>query len=353
MLARFKHLFSDRSDLRIRAYYDRIWRTTPNSVSPFAYSIYTYDLDIQHRIPLGKKHSLLYGVGYRYQQDRFPVVINPLSRVMPLYSLFGQDEIALAHEKVKLTLGSKFSNNVYTGFEVQPCVRLGWTSGKRNTIWGSVSRAVRTPSRFDADVTVTDSKFKSEKVIAYELGYRIRPLENLTLSFATFYNHYNDLRSLDSSTSSQFPIILTNDQRAESWGFEFNGNYRATKSWRLRGGYTYFNRNIWAVNDRVLPISEAFESIDPKNMVVIQSIMDLSDELSFDVAGRYVDALSPSVLINTKVVPSYFTFDARLAWAFRSFEFSIVGQNLFKPEHLETGSSEIPRTFYARITCQF
>jgi len=35
------------------------------------------------------------------------------------------------------------------------------------------------------------------KVIAYEIGYRLRPTERLSFSLATFFNQYDDLRSLE------------------------------------------------------------------------------------------------------------------------------------------------------------
>ena len=48
-------------------------------------------------------------------------------------------------------------------------------------LWGAVSRAVRTPTRFDQDIQLPfngvvvvrgDSEFGSENVIVYEAGYR-------------------------------------------------------------------------------------------------------------------------------------------------------------------------------------
>jgi len=351
ILARFKHVFSDSSDIRIRAYYDRTWRLTPNSATQFFYSLHTYDLDIQHRFSIGKKQSLLYGAGYRLQQDKTARVFVPINRDMPVYSLFAQDEITVVPELLKLTIGSKFLHNVFTGFEFQPCGRIALTPNKENTIWASVSRAVRTPSRFDADITITSVKFKSEKVIAYELGYRVNALKKLSLSFATFYNHYDDVRSLDMSPDPKFPIILANSQLAESWGFEFNVTYQVTNMWRLRGGYSYFDRSIWAAKDSVLPLSEEFESIDPKNIFMFQSIMDIYKGFSLDVTGRYVDVL-PGV-ITSGSVPPYFTLDARLAWHIKQFEISLVGQNLLEEEHIEVGKSKIPRTIYGKITCQF
>jgi iron complex outermembrane receptor protein len=352
VLGRFTHLFSEKSNLTIQAYYDRTWRKTPNSATRFYYQLQTYDLDIQHRFSLGGRQSIVWGVGYRMQQDQTPGSLKPPSRDMPLYSGFVQDEITIVPERIKLTIGSKFLHNVFSGFEIQPCTRLAYTPNNRQTIWTSVSRAVRTPSRFDSDVVSAPVKFDSEKILAYELGYRIRPIDQLLLSFAGFFNHYNNLRSLDSNSSTSTPIVLANSQRAESWGFEFSGNFQATKWWRFRGGYTYFEKNIWATKSIVLPVSKAFEGVDPKNIFMFQSIMDLPKGFQLDLIGRYTDAL-PAVAGFIQKVPPYFTFDTRIAWQFKPLEISIVGQNLLSEQHTETGASKIPRSIYGRVSCRF
>ena len=84
--------------------------------------------------------------------------------------------------ELSLTVGTKLEHNDYTGFEVEPNVRLSgfWTPNQ--ALWSAVSRAVRTPSRIDSDLSEAapphfvllkgGSDFESETVIAYELGYR-------------------------------------------------------------------------------------------------------------------------------------------------------------------------------------
>ncbi|MBI2270706.1 MAG: TonB-dependent receptor [Bacteroidetes bacterium] len=350
VLASFTHLFSDKSNLKIQAYYDRTYRKTPSSTLPFFYNLNTYNIDIQHRFAIGSRQSVLYGIGYRLQQDQTARTFIPLNKDMPLYSGFVQDEITVAPGLLKLTIGSKFLHNVFTGFEFQPCTRIGWTPNENNTVWTSVSRSVRTPTRFDADITVTDIKFKSEKVIAYELGYRILPIEQLSFSFATFYNIYSDLRSLDSAASP--PIVLRNSQQAESWGFEFSGIFQATGWWQLRGGYTYFDRTIYPTNKKVLPISVAFESVDPKNIFMLQSILDFRKGIQLDLVARYTDEL-PEVSATIPAVPAYFTFDVRLGWQIKAFEISVIGQNLLEEYHRENSTSKIPRSIYARLKCRF
>jgi iron complex outermembrane recepter protein len=72
---------------------------------------------------------------------------------------------------------------------------------------------VRTPSEAESDVRLNpappvpippglltilgDGDFDSEKLVAYELGYRIQPINQLTLDLTGFYNVYDDLRSLE------------------------------------------------------------------------------------------------------------------------------------------------------------
>lgn len=362
VLARFTHSFSDQSNLVVRTYFDRTWRKTPNSVQPFFYELNTYDFDIQHRFPIGEKHSVLWGGAYRLQKDRTESSynpprtapsFNPVNRDMPLYSGFIQDEIALIPDKIKLTIGSKFLNNVFSGFEIQPSARMAWILDRKQTIWTAASRAVRIPTRFDSDITGgTTQRFSSEKITAYEIGYRVRPMDRFSLSFSTFYNQYHDLRSIDTlSNGPPVVAVLANSQRAESWGFEFSGNFQATEWWRLRGGFTYFDKKISPTSSKVFPISGAFEGVDPKNIFTFQSIMDFQKNLQFDVVGRYADVL-PSIAASLPRVPPYFTFDVRLAWQLKCFEFSVVGQNLWEDKHSEVGASKIPRTFYGKITCR-
>ena len=81
-------------------------------------------------------------------------------------------------------MGTKLEHNDYTGFEVEPSARLQWNVTPKQMLWAAVSRAVRTPSRIDVDLSEPGpghlltilqggrSAYTSESVIAYELGYR-------------------------------------------------------------------------------------------------------------------------------------------------------------------------------------
>ena len=72
-----------------------------------------------------------------------------------IYSGFVQDAIPLG-PNVSLAIGSKLEHNNYTGFEVQPDGRILWSRPPRQSFWAPISRAVRTPSRLEEDVQLTD-----------------------------------------------------------------------------------------------------------------------------------------------------------------------------------------------------
>jgi iron complex outermembrane receptor protein len=350
ILTRFVHRFSNTSDLTLRAYYDRTWRHAPNNITnPFSYELSTYDIDLQYRFPIGGRQSVLAGASYRLMKDRTGQALTPLSRNMPVYGGFIQDEIAIIPEILKLIIGSKFLNNVFTGWEFQPSARLAWIADARNTVWLAASRSVRTPTRIDSDFVVSDQKFKSEKVYAYELGYRVRPMENLSLSFAGFFNDYHDIRSVDLIPTPA--IVFANSQRSESWGFEFSGSHQPLSRWRLRGGYTFFGKKIWATKSNVIPVSAEFEGVEPKNQIMLQSVMDLRAGFQLDIVGRYVDHLKAGTF--TIEVPEYCTFDVRVAWQKKWAELSVAGQNLLESKHKESGLIQIPRSVYGKITCRF
>ncbi len=352
IITRFTQGYKNQSDLAVQVFFDRTWRETPDSKTRFYYQLSTFDADVRYRLPVIKNNSVLVGIAYRFQRDNITASLVPLSRPMPLYSGFVQDEITIVPDAVKLTIGSKFLNNVFSGFEAQPSARLAWTPNFRNTLWVSVSKAVRVPTRFDSDITVTAKRFDSEKVIAYEAGYRFQPIENVAVSLATFFNHYNDLRSLDTANTSPPTIVLANSQKAESYGVEFSVRYQATEKWFIRGGYTYFDKSIWAISPKVLPLSKSFEGVDFKGYGMLQSVLDIGRNWQFDVVTRYLTSL-PAATPTTPPVHAYFTFDARLGWLYKKFEVSVVGQNLLEQEHTETGLSRIPRTIYAKVTCRF
>lgn len=357
IVARWNHNFSATSHLTAQGYFDRTWRY----IGPqnFFDQINTVDLDVQHAFVIGQRHKILWGAGYRTLEDRTnnAVTFSPTRRTLELFSGFVQDQVTLVPKRLELTVGTKLLHNDYTKFEFQPSARLAWTPSEKHTIWTAVSRAVRTPSRFDTDLTgfagLDKPAFRSENVTAYEVGYRMRPHDNVSFSIAGFYNNYEDLRSLSYfGDPANNVLYFGNDLLAKTWGAELSANYIVNKMWRIRSGLTYLGKDFSSTH-LVYPDNEKFEAIDPPLQAMLHSIMDLPKHFEFDFVSRYVARLKGSSVLAIDDIPAYFALDVRLAWAFNRYTFSVNAQNITDKTHAEFGKREIPRSIHGRISVQF
>jgi iron complex outermembrane receptor protein len=358
VLGRWSRLYSSGAELRVQAYFDRTWRNIPNA---FEEDLKTYDFDLQHQMPLGDRQTVVVGGGYRLMQDRIAntrvAAFLPPDRDLQLASVFVQDEVELVPDHLKLTVGARIEHNDYSGFEVQPSVRLAFMPRERQIWWAAVSRAIRAPSRIDTDYYTPAPPvpvgvphlsggpgFEAEDLLAYELGYRVQPTERLQLSISPYYNFYDNLRSLDLMAPGSY--VLGNHYRGEIWGIELTSKYQLTDNWRIQGGYNYLHKNLWPDGSAGVNASVR-EGNDPRHQFSFQSILNLWHGFQLDAAGRFVDTL------DNPRVDSYFSIDVRLAWHFKRVEFSVVGQNLYDSKHPEFGTQEIPRSVYGRITWRF
>ena len=169
---------------------------------------------------------------------------------------------------------------------------------------------------------------------------------------AAFYNQYTDLRSFNTNTPGPPNFRFANDQEANTWGFEISGNAVATDWWRLRGGYTYLDKKFTSKTPAVLPTAALIEGLDPKHQVMLQSIMNLSKHLQWDVTARFIDEIQSNLTIGV-AVKSYTTFDMRLAWEAKKITVSIQGQNLAAADHTEFVTRQVPRSVLAKISFRF
>lgn len=388
LLGRWTRRFSESSDLSLQVYYDR----TSQSIGMFRESRDTVDLDFQHRFGLGERQEILWGLGYRFTHDRIanmqPVTFFPCSRGDNLFTAFVQNDITLVENLVRLTLGSKFEQNNYTGFEVQPNARLLWTPRPGHTVWAAVSRAVRTPSRADGGIffygdtyppltpgnpepfplssaIVSSPDFHSEELVAYELGYRVQPLPNLSIDIATFFNVYDSLRDVEPLRPVfvpapvphyVLPFMAHNSMKGETWGVEAAVDWKLFEWWRLLAAYTLLGSHMgFSGNVPDLYNKSAMEGRSPGNQLSLRSRMDLGRNVELDLWLRSVGRL-PDLRIG-----SYLDLDARLAWKpLKALEVALVGQNLFharhpefKPEFITTVPTDVERQVYGVITWHF
>ncbi len=384
IFTRWNHRFSETSDLKLQAYYDR----SHLLVAGTGEDRNNADVDFQHRFAAGSRNDIIYGVGYRFTGDHLMnndnVIYQPDRRNNHLFSGFIQDCITLVRERLNLTLGSKFEHNDQTGFEVEPNARILWTPHPRHSIWASFTRAVRTPARSENDVranltafpdpttgaTVLTALFgntstQDEVLLATEMGYRVWPTDHLSIDLAGFWNHYSHLGTVEPGTPFPeavptphitIPLNLANKMHGDVFGAELAIDWNILRWWKIRSAYSYLKMDLAVDATSLNPTAASgTEGESPRNQFTLRSTMDLPHHLEFDWWFRFVDKLP------TLGIKRYATLDVRLGWKpIPSLDISVAGQNLlqahhseFAPSFVNTQPSQVERSVYGKVTWTF
>jgi iron complex outermembrane receptor protein len=363
ILGRFEHAFDSARTLQLQSYYDREERYVPGQFREWRDNA---DVDLQYNAPIGTRHQLVTGLSARASYDRTSskgtVRFDPRDRHMTVFGGFVQDQIHL-NETLELTFGAKFEHNDSTGFEIQPSIRTAWRPTTNQTAWASVARAVRTPSRFDDNLRFVlpsgttfvrgDPSFESEKLIAFEAGYRIHPRQGWALDLTLFANHYDDLRSQERANEPDVLFILKNRLNAETRGGELAVMADLAAGWRLRVMYARLYKHLDLDPDSTDPTKGAAEGNDPKHQWTLVSSWTFLRRWEVDASLRRVGSLP------APFVPAYTELDVHLGWQpVADWEFALVGQNLIHRRHREFGAAspfarELQRGVYAKATWRY
>ena len=347
----------------------------------------TFDVDFQHFYNPSKDNQFIWGLGYRQIADDIeestmlngvaPVNYSPDHRNDQWFTSFIQEKFGLIPDKLYLTIGSKFEKNDFTGFEYQPNARLAYYPSRNQTVWVSVSRAIRTPTRGESDINLKaantnvtvnqgSSTYGIEQLIAYEAGYRIKPTIKTLIDATTFYNQYSKLRTFELINGVP---TAANLGYGESQGFEISGKWQVTNDWRMEASYDYLNLDLHISknstdNTSIIGAADGLqvaEGMSPKNQVKLRSFYNISPKIEFDNILYYVDNLpTAGATYRTTGIPSYFRFDTRLGYLpSRNLDLSVGIQNLLDQGHREfkaalyNNQTEIGRTFYVKAVWQY
>lgn len=388
---RWDRTFSERSSIMFQTYYDRSSTYLPPIGKSFAES---FDADLQYRFPLFDRHNVTWGANYRLYHNHIfdtPVVkFNPIVQTNHVIGTFVRDDITLIPEQLQFTVGSRFEHNDFTGWEIQPNARLIWTPNTENSIWMAISRAVRTPSRAENDLAFFNSgelqnipgfptfpfpivstlqgnnHFNSEKLIAYELGYRRQISSQASIDLTGFINDYSQLRDLSFGAFTLTtglprqllaPVSFNNQASALTYGFESSIDWRPRDNWRLQSSYSFLNMHINSnefLKERD-PTTGGADKISARHLLSLRSNYDISERLQFNLWLRYTSNIA------FYHIPSFVTMDAKLIFKpSKSTELFLVGQNLFSQHHQEliadtfpTIPAVIPRGMYVGAQWRF
>jgi iron complex outermembrane recepter protein len=340
LLARWQRAFSASSALQLQAYYDQTERF--NSAGNGAFVLNAYDIELQHSFALGSANSVVWGTGDRVSRyditDATALLFFPDQRTLNLANAFVQDVIAF-DPRVKLTLGLKVEDDPYSGVAPLPNARLSFSLSDNAFLWSAISRAIRSPTPFDRDVAeylgqtlflVGGRDFRPEKLTAYEIGYRGQLGSRASVSVSTYFNHYDDLRSLEFSPVTILPLYWGNGLEGNTYGVEAWGNYQAADWCVVTLAYTEMHEalHFQPGASGLLGVQQAGD--DPEHQAHLRTSMNLPVNMTFDADLRYVGTLPDPE------VRAYEELNARLGWrASREWEVALAGANLLHARHQE------------------
>ncbi len=375
LLARREWLLGDGSEIALQSYIDHAELRYEGVAAERRTTI---DVDFQHHTQLGRRHDVVWGLGYRYSSDDVTIAnIQPQKDVFRLVSAFAHDEITLIGDTLRLTLGARVEHNSYTGLEPQPNVRLMWTPNAQQSLWTALSRAVRTPSRGERDIVFdlaaspaqpplqpfpvlirnvprANRDAVAETLTAFEIGYRHQFASSVSLDITAFRNRYKQLLGGVSSIQ-RFEVLpapphvlqevtTTNKVAARTSGIELAMDWIVEPWWRIQPSYGY----LWVSSEAdsadpfTVQSAAAYENRSPRHQLSLRSSMSLSNRNRLDLWLRHTGALK-AVDSQGNRVPRYTTLDLRYAWEpSPGIEISLVGQNLFAGRHAQALADFLP-----------
>ena len=373
VFARWNHRFGDTADFTVRTYYDRTHRDDDT----FQDDLDTFDVDLHNRIQLPASQELIWGFSYRYMRDHFQergvIDFRPPRSVDHLFSGFVQDTASLLDDSLRITLGSKLEHNDFSGFEVEPSLRVAADITDHQTLWAAASRASRVPTRFERDINgeittpapmplyrlAGNPDLDSEKLTAVELGHRWQASPRLHIDESVFYHRYHSLLSFELGTPfmegdrTVQPISFQNEMHGHAFGGELAATWAPLQGWTLAGSYSYVKVDL--IPDGMdINRDQGQERAAPRHQLAFRSFVDLPGGFSVGAQVRLVDRLQTGAMPDQQV-DAYATGDVRLGWQARSWlELSVVGQSLFQDHHREfPAGTEVNRSVYGKVAARF
>lgn len=359
ILVRWDHQDESGSNMSLQAYYDVDDRTSYGQ----GIENKTFDVEFQHDFAFMDVVRATWGLGYRTIEDTYvdspTLFLDPLTRSADLISGFVQGELSLLEDRAKVTVGSKFEDNDFTGFEVQPNIRVSYLKDDL-AIWGSVARAVRTPSRMEHGFAVSiatippftpgnpgalpilmqiqgNENLAAEELTAFEAGVRKALTDNLWIDATAYHDRYDGIVSTIAGTPAFnpgppvphliFPLTLGNNRDIDVNGFELASTWRAAEATTLKFAYTHTETSAKTGS------SEKYQG--PTNQASVRASFDVTDRIDLDIWGRWVDEIS------SLDVDAYGDLDIRLGYRVSDrAELSLTGKNLIDDERWETAPNE-------------
>jgi len=325
------------------------------------------DIEASHTFqPLDSAHQITWGAGARYYQDHNETQgigkFDPARRRMTDWRLFAQDRWVGFDDRLLIVGGLRVDHTYFAGTRNQPSLAAAWKQTPDMTLWSSLSRAIRVPSRGeeDADVAVAvvppgvagnplpillrsgaDQPTIVESVQAFQTGLRTRLSEQLAFDATWFRQRYDPL-GFRSSTPIDPQLVMAQTPyidgalgrepgRAAVTGVELSSDWRPLPSLRQQLSYTWLRTEV--------PDSQAARggSLEqsPRHLLTLRLSYDVSPLLSVDAWARYTSERGRDPT-SASYIPARKVLDLSARWSVaRNMVLSARAYNLGGPRRVE------------------
>jgi len=361
VLVRWDRKLASDSGFYVEGYFDRTNRAT----SQFTETRNTVDVDVIDHIANLPRQDIVVGAGLRESPSRLvqtqaTVNFAPNKINNYVYSLFLQDSFKILPDRLTLTLGSKFVDDMYSGWGIQPTAQILWHPRSTTTLWASVARALRTPGRLDRDLSlignVTPSgpsgpiflqvegnpNFAPEVMIGWSAGSRQLVWQKVYVDVAAFHNQHDNIESyggpapLFSFPTKPYPYEQINIQygnglRGVSDGLEIAPDWKPVSWFEMRGSFSHVHVALHSkAGYEQASYATGIEGSSPHREASAQGIFTVAHGLEIVPDFRFVSALPANS------IPSYRTADARISYTIKShLNAAVNGRNLVQARHAE------------------
>jgi iron complex outermembrane receptor protein len=363
------------SEFGVQAYYEHLFR---RASLVFDDRWHTADVDARFRHALGRRHDLVAGGGVRVWSnslENHAFAVFPEAERVTTLSAFAQDEVEIARDRLRATLGIKLEHNRYTAAGAQPSARITWLPREGHAVWAAAARAVRTPTRTDIGlrlpVDVTDGPFglplvvlyqgnpafQPETLHAFEAGYRMQR-GRASIDVAGFLNDYGGIQTserLDAAPADipgvgaawTLPLVFVNGPGGRTSGVEVSGTWSIAGWWRLMGAWSSLAFDMDPTAYAGLEAATG-EALTPGRQSHLRTYLDLPGHVDASVMLFRVGALSGID------APAYTRLDLRIAWTRGPLELAAGAHNIGHPRRPEfvEGSGVQPVLYSPRAFAQ-
>lgn len=363
ILGSWMHQIENGDSVFLQAYLDVGERIDPLNSSERT----TTDYELQYNHEETENHRITWGLEYRYIRHEgigsFVFFTSDTEIIHEITTAFIQDEYRVT-EAIKATIGVKLEEGSTANAEYQPSIRVAWQPTENTTLWGAVSRAIRSPSIFEGSSTIEfrrgvdfnpniygvakgNDNIKSEVLYAYESGIRLQATENLLIDITGYINEYKRLYSPVSTSEFRFSDPLPNYigfvanfenvSKGRAGGIELATDYALNQNWRIKTAYTYYNfstRSEQRADSTPLETTTAklAEFRSPLHQARIAFTYNPVLSWSIDWSLRYVENLE----FYSTEIPAFIDLSARIYKQITDdFSIALVGKNLLEKSRLE------------------